>query len=297
MPSVVGLVRTKRRTRPHAGERRNEPPESGRAYLQWLEKTWRGDLRELREGRYLHHQADLRDAFEASEYWSEVGNRLYKWSKQYHRSTAAFLFRGRPALPEILTKPWESFLNRTWRENNKVWRDNIEHHRPWDDPPEEGWWLPDNWFERAWDIVRTRFVVQYLDAAKVLESELVELAKSRRFNLDAHAFREQKDSGYYAIHVYIPQAFSVDTLDYAGTQQRTSIVEIQIMTSVAELISQLTHLAYETGRGVTERPKATVWNPNDEHSASKLFRKASDLEDELTSFRENIAKKRRRTPG
>src|SRR5437588_6905573 len=90
-------------------------PRTGDEYLAWLEEKWRGDSRELREGRYLHQQGDLRQAFETSPYWREVSTKLHDWANGYRKKTHALLFQGVPEPPMLVIKPWQSFLSRTWR--------------------------------------------------------------------------------------------------------------------------------------------------------------------------------------
>jgi ppGpp synthetase/RelA/SpoT-type nucleotidyltranferase len=250
-------------------------------YPAWLQEIWQGDTRELREGRFLHQQADLRLAFETSAYWREVSAKLYGWSRAYSRRTEALLFQVPPARPVLFNKPWDSFLNRTWREN-------INRNRNWPAPPEGGWWLPDNWFERAWDIVRTRFVVRYLDGAKALAEELEKLARQRQYDLQPEVELESKEDGYYAIHVALQQRFSVTSLDYEGTQERTSGIEIQVMTALAEVVSQLTHVYYEARRESVPSTRS-IWDPSTEdRAASDLFRDSSKLEQAVMDLRERI---------
>jgi ppGpp synthetase/RelA/SpoT-type nucleotidyltranferase len=251
-------------------------------YPAWLERTWLGDTRELREGRFLHQQADLRQAFEGSAYWREVSRLLYDWAQDYSKQEEALLFQGAPALPKVMNKPWESFLSRTWREN-------IHGNPNWPDPPPEGWWMPDNWFERAWDIVRTRFVVRYMDGVKALAEKLVACAEERRFKLEARSEAESKPDGYYAFHVYVRQPFAVTALDYDGKQERTSEVEIQVMTSLAEVISQLTHTYYEVRRESGPPDLPPLWDErSDEQAATELLNQSSAIERKLLELRKRI---------
>jgi ppGpp synthetase/RelA/SpoT-type nucleotidyltranferase len=266
---------------PDSGEARVEDgkPEVGAEYLDWLDRVWRGDTRELREGRFLHQQGDLRQAFAASPYWREVARRLYDWSTDYRTETDALLFQGAPAVPKLANKPWQSFLSRTWREN-------VHRNDNWPDPPPGGWWLPDNWFERAWDIVRTRFVVRYMDGVKTLAENLVACAEERRFKLDAHVDAEAKADGYYAYHVLVRQPFAVPALDYGGNQERTSYIEIQVMTELAEVVSQLTHPLYETRREAQPAEMPALWKEDsDEHEIIALGQQSAKLERDVLRIR------------
>ncbi|HJT91238.1 MAG TPA: hypothetical protein VJ777_04755 [Mycobacterium sp.] len=215
------------------------PKPNLKEYTDWLEKVWGGDARELRKGRFLHQQGDLARAFEVSPFWKAVDSRLSEWALTYERKTKFRLFaQGIPDVA-ITTKTWESFQSRTWREN-------VRNNPNWPEAPSEGWLLPDTWFERLWDIVRTRLVVRYLDGveflAEVLENLATEYCPPPRRVIHAQEW------GYYAVHVVVPQSFRVQALNYDYEEDRSSEVEIQITTELQETISQLTHPYFERRR-------------------------------------------------
>jgi hypothetical protein len=260
-----------------------DKPSTGDEYLAWLDEMWHGDSRELREGRYLHQQGDLRQAFETSPYWREISARLYDWAHAYTKKTDALLFQGVPQAPALASKPWQSFLSRTWREN-------VHHNENWPDPPKDGWWLPDNWFERAWDIVRTRFVVRYMDGVTTLADHLRDCADERRFKLEAILKPHAKEDGYYAFHVLVRQSFDVAALDYDAKLTRSSVVEIQVMTSLAEVIGELTHAYYEVRREAMPDDIPAVWRDydSDEIRAADLGRDSISVEREVMRLRNMI---------
>ncbi|TML66035.1 MAG: hypothetical protein E6G22_00900 [Actinobacteria bacterium] len=266
----------------------DDRPTLGQPYLDWLERTWQGDMRELREGRYLHQQADLRQAFETSAYWHEVSARLQRWADSYRKKTKAPLFQGVPTLPSLLNKSWQSFLDRSWREN-------VDGNQNWDREPKNGWWLPDNWFERAWDIVRARFVVRDLDGARELAEQLRDCAERRPFKLETKLDEEAKPNGYYGYHVYVRQPFAVAALDYDGEQSRWSQIEIQVMTQMAEVISELTHPYYEQRR-VSGAPGALpLLDPTSEEAdAVGLGQQSRELERKVLQLRMKIHELRAR---
>lgn len=208
-------------------------------YPQWLEKTWDGDKRELSAGRFLHQQLDLRTHFERSPFWCHVQRGLPEWAEEYNKLTGHRLFSG-PAAATLDMKSWESFLNKTWREN-------VRNNPNWPQEPPLGWVLPDTWFERFWDILRTRFTVHYLDGVKFLVDKLELQAE-----LDSVVPRVEakaKDTGYYAMHIVIPQEFEVLGLDYLEPELRRSEIEIQVTTELQEMVGDLTHRHFEKDRG------------------------------------------------
>lgn len=208
-------------------------------YERWLEELWDGDTRELRKGRYLHQQGDLMKAFGGSPFYQALPRRTEEWADQYKENTGFELFSVPRPVPELLAKPWESFLSRTRREN-------IVKNPNFPEPPAQGWFLPDNWFEKLWDIVRTRYVVRYLDGVEWLAARLVEHAEA--LNCSVRRKTHAQDRGYYAVHVLVSQPFLVQTLDFNEEQERTSTVEIQITTQLQEVIGQLTHRHFERAR-------------------------------------------------
>ncbi|GAB3286389.1 hypothetical protein GCM10027449_33070 [Sinomonas notoginsengisoli] len=207
-------------------------------YDDWLDQTWHGDKRELRPGRFLHHQADLKSEFEQSEFWLGVQRSLPMWEQDYAQENHHRLFSGTNPAPLNL-KPWKSFLNKTWREN-------VKNNANWPDAPNSGWVLPDTWFEKFWDIIRTRFTVNYLDGVSFLVERIERHAKS--LGLQVQVETKAKDTGYYAMHVRVPQEFKGLDLDYVGPELRTSEVEIQVTTALQEMVDNLTHRHFERSR-------------------------------------------------
>jgi len=214
-------------------------------YEAWLATVWKGDRRELRRGRYLQQQRDLQHAFQHSPYLVAVEEQLLDWATDYQRKTGAVLFtRAQPEI-ELKLKPWESFLSRTWREN-------CLKNDAWPQPPVGGWYAPDCWFERLWDIVRTRLVVRYLDGVQFLASHLTDLAEE--MGVEARLKTHAQDEGYYAMHVVVTQPFEVQTLNFEEVEQRSSGIEIQLTTELQETIGMLTHGYFEQRREEREDP-------------------------------------------
>lgn len=139
-------------------------------YPDWLESVWDGDLRELKPSRYLHQQAVLLRSFQGSEFFKGLLQSLHEWSHGYQGVTGHALFSSaHPPELQLHLKPWESFLSRTWRHN-------VLNNDSWPESPDGGWYLPSNWFERLWDVVRTRLVVRYLDGVVWLAERIEQLA-------------------------------------------------------------------------------------------------------------------------
>lgn len=208
-------------------------------YEAWLDARWAGDARELRKGRYLYAQGELLRAFNTSDFATSLQKRLSRWSEEYYGLTGYPLFSEPYRELHLDQKSWESFLNRTYRRN-------VLNNDRWPAPPPDGWLFPDNWFERVSDVIRGRFVVRYLDGVGWLVERLLELARDCG-RAPKHVVHAQ-EWGYYAMHVGVPQAFTIYAVGFEHELHRESRVEIQVTTALQELIGQLTHPFFERRR-------------------------------------------------
>ena len=106
---------------------------------------------------------------------------------------------------------------------------------------------------------------------------------------------EAKPNGYYGYHVYVRQPFAVAALDYDGEQSRWSQIEIQVMTQMAEVISELTHPYYEQRR-VSGAPGALpLLDPTSEEAdAVGLGQQSRELERKVLQLRMKIHELRAR---
>jgi len=186
---------------------------------------------------------------------------LQQINQQFYLSTNYYLLVGSNP-PELQIKPFGSFLLKTFRQN-------VISNPNWPRPPDCGWLLPDNWFSRVNDAVRTCFVVKYLDGVAFLAAQLAERAKAAAY--ESKVDFEAKEEGYYAAHFYVTFPCEVPREDW-DTKGVTISVEIQITTQLQEVIRRLLHKYYEQRR--TERPSPDVkwqWDyRSDEFAANYL---------------------------
>lgn len=235
---------------------------SFKQYGDWLEGAWGGDTRELRKGRFLHHQTDLHNAFLASSFWKGLPERLLDWEREYRAKTGHPLFIGDP-MPELKFKTWNSFLHKTWRNNildNSNWPDEPVIRLVSVDGPVQRWILPDVWYEASWDMIRTRIVVRYLDGVEFMVQRLLDLGK--QVELDTSTVQHAQEWGYYAVHVLVPQRFTTPNLVYEADDDRLSQIEIQVTTELQRVVDELTHHYFERRRsdGDIDRSKKWQWN-------------------------------------
>ena len=165
----------------------------------------------------------------------------------------------------IVWKAWHSLVDKLYRLNYEEKRS--EHSLPpvmqtlaqiaaEETPGKQRWILPDIAHEVADDLLRTKFVVPFVDGVievsdRVHEAiEKCQLLRFRRF----HA----KDSGYHARHYYA----IVDVPGYPGSPDTTVALEIKVLTKMQDMLGELTHLLYEkhrTGEIPLDKKRKLAW--------------------------------------
>ena len=203
----------------------------------------------------------IQTGFEESPFWQQVITLLPEFADSYERSTEYPLFAEdvRPFSP----KGFESFFLKTFRRN-------CLSNKNWPDAPDEGWIIPDRWFEQIKDIVRTLFVVKYLDGVEYLARKVQEIAEDHSLKTDFQF--EAKPEGYYAAHLYILYPLQIPGIEW-DTESRPIWIELQITTQLQEVIRALLHLHYEQNRAIEREDSAIRWEwdyRSDEFAANYL---------------------------
>lgn len=201
----------------------------------------------------------IKSDFEEAEVWMRLIENLREYNDEYRADTGYQLLAEYDA--QLHTKPWDSFFLKTYRKN-------VLDNKSWPDAPQDGWILPDNWFSKINDTLRTLLIVKYLDGADFMVNKI----KPHFENHGAicRASFEARAEGYYAAHLHARQRFEVPKLDW-DTQQIDVWVEVQITTQLQEVIRRLTHRFYEQRRVIEERDTNWQWNyRSDEFSANYL---------------------------
>lgn len=164
----------------------------------------------------------------------------------------------------IVRKPWESLVD-------KLYRINIEENRLLTNPPlvrtieeqaadagapqSQRWIGPQIAHEVADDLLRTKFVVPFVDGVVEVSDRITAaidecgLRRFRRF----HA----KDSGYHARHFYI-----LISVPGYGEEDASVALEVKVLTKMQDTLGELTHLLYEkhrTGEIPLEKKRKTAW--------------------------------------
>ena len=213
-------------------------------YKKWLKVQHGIEISHIDSNDYDRVTQKIKTDFSNSNFWKELGKKLETFNQEYQLETYYPLL-AESGLPKIEIKPFDSFLLKTFRRNvleNKKWPDQIPG----------GWILPNNWFSRINDTVRTYFVVKYLDGVANLADKITNL--SDKHGLQCPIDFEAREEGYYAVHATprfsfeIPRgAWDTETVDVS--------IEIQITTQLQEVIRGLLHKFYEEKRSRTAEPE------------------------------------------
>lgn len=214
-----------------------DKPKTKEEYMEWLYVEHGFDITNRTYSHFdaVSHRIALK--FKESNFWKILSEKLGQMEQEYYLKTGYNLFT-EPVMPRLDVKSFESFFIKTFRKN-------IINNENWPHAPDGGWLLPNNWLTRINDIVRTCFVVKYLDGVTLLAEKLKKICESQ--NLFCKIDYEAKEEGYYAAHHYIHFTCDVPKINW-DTEKNVSLIEIQITTQLQEVIKTLLHIHYEERR-------------------------------------------------
>ncbi|GLJ62467.1 hypothetical protein GCM10017576_25970 [Microbacterium barkeri] len=195
---------------------------------------------------------------------------------------------------KLVVKPWESVLD-------KLYRLNIEEN-PEDGPPQllsiddraekkrvpsvRAWVTPDRVHEFADDLIRTKFVVPFVDGVVDVSSRIAGAAKA--LGLKSFPRYHAKDSGYHARHIYVV----IPVVDGSGADVHIAL-EVKVLTKLQDTLSELTHLLYElkrTGQAPSVKKRKLAWQFGDaDFEASYVGHSAHYIEASLVRLKERLA--------
>lgn len=194
------------------------------------------------------------------------------------------LFKGIPKKDEICIKPYKSFIEKTYRFN-------VLNNQKWPNEPNGGWIFPEKWFLKINDLVRTTFVVKYLDGVDFLVQKITD--NCRTCNLTPDISWEARNEGYYAVHINVRQSYKVPSINLLDTQNINISFEIQITTQLREVIKRLLHTYYEDKRkGIINNEKWQWDYRSDEFSTNYLGHILHYVEGMIIDIRERERKER-----
>lgn len=239
----------------------NSKPQTLEQYPKWLfEKHGIGKI-SLSHAYYESVSNKILMAFTGSDFWRNIQTQIQRLGQKYFMQFGYHLL-ATETVPDMKTKPFESFLQKTFRKN-------VIENLNWPNEPSEGWLLPDNWYSRINDITRTMFVVKYLDGVTFLVDNLRSTLST--FDMVSDVYFEAKEEGYYAAHLYTEYECEIPKEDW-NTKKVCVKVEMQITTQLQEVIRNLLHKYYEEKRIRTGVPEMKwQWDYRSEEFATNYL--------------------------
>ncbi len=228
----------------------NNKPKNIIEYRKWLHKHLKIDISSRNESHYYVSANKIKQELENSKFWIDLTTHLKEIEGEFLIQTGCNLLIS-DSIPKLLIKPFSSFLL-------KIYRKNVLENEGWPNEPKDGWVLPTNWFSQIDDIVRTSFVVKYLDGVEFLIMKIQSSCSIE--GLSNEVSYEAREDGYYAAHLSIRKEFEIPKINF-DTEKIIASIEIQVTTQLQELIKILLHKYYEDRRD-KERIMDVKWQWN-----------------------------------
>ena len=229
----------------------NEKPKNIDEYKKWLIEEHGTEITHRIETYYESVTNRIKSDFEKSDLWIQISENLREYDDKYLTKTGYHLlilgFK-----QELHIKPFNSFLLKTFRKN-------ILNNKNWPNEPVGGWILPNNWYSKINDIIRTLFVVKFLDGVEFMIDKINSLCNDRA--MECRVFLEASEEGYYAAHLYTKQKFEIPKVTW-DTEKVNVSIEIQVTTQLQEVIRKLLHKYYADRRKSIEKEEDMKWQWN-----------------------------------
>jgi len=239
----------------------NKKPENINEYKDWLKKKQDVTIDVRTSVYYVSVAHKIREDFTKSFFWKDLTQQIKQIGQEYYLQSQYYLFINEN-IPDLFIKSFDSFLLKTFRHN-------IINNENWPKEPQNGWIFPENWFVKVTDILRTCFVVKYIDGINFFINKIKKLCQENEivYNIDFEA----KEEGYYAAHVYLNFQSNIPKIDW-DTEKINAVIELQITTQLQEVIRKLLHEHYETRRKRIDADKLKwQWDyKSDEFAANYL---------------------------
>ena len=195
-----------------------------------------------------------------SIFWKTLGKNISDIDAKYFKEKGVHLF-SRDGMPKLCRKSLDSLFKKSFKKN-------ILKNTNFPKEPDGGWINKDSWFEKIHDIVRTTFVVKYLDGVKVLTDEIKRVADECNVGFEYEYVA--KNDGYYASHINIADTINLLQEDWSYKEIRFTI-EIQITTELQETIKGLLHKNYEKNRIQPNEDYKWQWDYDSEQFKSNYL--------------------------
>jgi len=229
----------------------DDKPTTFEEYIRWLKERHDFGITDITQTHYEYVAERVRQQFKKSRFWKKLGANLKEYSAEYYIDHGAYQLLSQKKLPELIIKPFQKFLHKTFRANA------LESNN-WVKEPDSGWILPNNWYSRINDIVRTCLVVRYLDGVEFIRKKMETLWKEDNEGCFDCEFKA-KEEGYYAAHIYTIEKCEVPKYVGFGTEEVNVKIEIQLTTQLKDVIVDLLHKHYEERRGKLLTASQELW--------------------------------------
>lgn len=212
-------------------------PQNIDEYKQWAQEWLGVDFADrLIESRHAANAAVIDDIVQASQWYQKSEEKLAALNNEYKTASGETLFMGQPSLI-LHKKPYTSMIDKSFRMN-------VVDNTNYPEAPENGWVVPDNWFGRMNDTIRTTLVCRFLDAPDYTCQAIQQHAFE--CGLSAHYAPRGRDEGYYSHHLYI--TFWANILTTDSSVEQSVDLEIQVTTQLQDILKNLTHRYYSQDR-------------------------------------------------
>lgn len=214
-------------------------PEDMEQYIEWLYTEHNLEISKRTETYYNSVTKEIKSQFDKSDFWIQLTENMREYDAEYLTEHGYdLLMPAHPHQPELLVKPYDSFLHKTHRKN-------VLENKNFPNEPESGWLLQENWFSEINDIIRTLIGVKYLDGVEFMITKVSSLCNELGERLEVQY--EAKEEGYYAVHLYVTHNFEIPAISW-DTERVDIAIEIQLTTQLQEIIHTLIRKYYEKRR-------------------------------------------------
>lgn len=235
-----------------------EKPSNMDEYLQWEQNKFSFPID---KSNYFDSAVEMmKEQFEKSTFWNSLGRRIKQKEEIYLRNTGFELLQNN-FNPKILKKSYISYLDKSFRKN-------VLLNDSWPNEPEYGWIDVYNVYGKIGDLIRTNFVVRYLDGIDYILDALKEECLDK--NVESIISYKDGSEGYYAVHFDVCHEFQVPEFSWK-TRRVSGRVEIQITTQIKDVIRKLLHGLYAEKRIIDEIECNWQWNYKSPHFASSYL--------------------------
>jgi len=239
----------------------DDKPSDIQQYRKWLKENQKVEITDRIKNNYESVTEKMKQQFQKSAFWKQLSGNLREYNDEYQLSTGYQLLQDRTT-PDILVKPFNSFLLKTFRKN-------VLENESFPEPPVDGWILPENWYSRINDILRTYTIIKYLDGIEFLIAKIRSLCEE--IGKDFKCSFEAREVGYYAVHLYTREEFEIPRMDWDTVRVNTQI-EIQLTTQLQEVIRKLLHKYYEKKRVLpTQTERMWQWDYRSDEFATNYL--------------------------